>query len=327
MTYSGEGAQIASDAYDRASKEPLADGANKVLWNGYNRILSSPATTDDEKAIARFGDAVSRVTMDLVEHNRVAFPLIKSLAWPVNGPVGHVLGKIIYDTANNVKLAKTANEVLWKSYDAIIDNPRTTDDEKAIARLGRKVSHITLDLVEHNRVAFPLVKAISTGVQGATGNVIAGAAYNSALNVSYAETANRIFWSAYGELLGNPNVADPEEVRRRSRRRHFPSFASPHGAQQGIVPSLQDNERADYDAGPADPRVCGRGGGAEHLQLRDVGSCHARRLQRDPEAPRLLPDTEAFRAHGPGHRQQAEPLPRRCEYSSLHLDGQYSEEP
>lgn len=294
IQYSAEGAQIASDVYSRASDENLAKDANRVLWDGYGRILNSPGATADEKAIARYGSAVSHVTLDVVEHNRLAFPIIRSIANPVGGPVGSVLGTIIYDTANNVKLAKTANQALWKGYDVIldhpgatpvqkalakigrevsyvtldetehnriayslmksisssavagaagpaiaaavhasagntkfaksanqvlwkayhviIDSPETTDEEKAIARVGNKAASNSLDVVEHNRIAFPILSVLSRGVQGPLGNAVAKASYDSAQNVSYAETANRIFWGAYSEMLSNPRVADAERA-------------------------------------------------------------------------------------------------------------------
>lgn len=294
IQHSGEGTQIASDVYTKASSQNLAKDANRVLWDGFNKIQNSSSATADEKAIAAYGSAVSHVTLDTAEHNRLAFPIIKSIANPVNGPVGNVLGNIIYDTANNVKLAKTANQalwkgydvilahpgatgvqkaiaevgrnvsyitldetehnraafplmraissssvasaagpaiaaavyesaantkfaksanqVLWKSYNVIIDSADTTDEEKAVARVGNKAASNTLDVVEHNKIAFPLLKALSAGVQGPMGNIVAKSSYDAAQNVHYAETANRIFWSAYSEMLSNPKVAEAERA-------------------------------------------------------------------------------------------------------------------
>ncbi|MGV8124516.1 MAG: hypothetical protein AB2L14_32615 [Candidatus Xenobiia bacterium LiM19] len=216
IKYSDEGKQIALDVYAKASEQNLAKDANRVLWDGFNKIQNSSSATADEKAIAAYGSAVSQVTLDTVEHNRLAFPIIKSIVYPDNGPVGNVLGNIIYDTANNVKLAKTANQALWKGYDVILAHPGVTEVQKAIAEVGRQVSYITLDETEHNRIAYPLMRAISSSnVASAAGPAIAAAVYESAANTKFAKSANQVLWKSYNVIINSAETTDEEKAVAR----------------------------------------------------------------------------------------------------------------
>lgn len=209
FTQSSEGIQLAADIYRRASAEQTANGANDVLWKGYGTLLNNARTTDDEKAVVRYGDALAHITFANQEHNRLAFQVMSSLANPVSGPVGTVLGKIIHDTANNVKLAHTANEALWKGYDVILAHPETTDLEKALAGLGEAISHQTLKETEHNLIGYSIIGSISSTLAGASGPVIAAAAYKAAQNVKLADSANQVFWKGYTAIINDPQ-ASPE---------------------------------------------------------------------------------------------------------------------
>ena len=57
---------------------------------------------------------------------------------------GQYLANTFCKTANSANYAKTANKVLWDGFDSIRESPDTTEDEKALAKLGSKIGSHSL---------------------------------------------------------------------------------------------------------------------------------------------------------------------------------------
>jgi hypothetical protein len=215
IEYSAQGAKIAGEFYEKADEAKTADEANDILWKGYSTLIRNNAVTEDEKALARYGDKLAQVTLDPQEHNRIAFQVLDCLAHPVAGPLGPALAQTFIKVADNVKLAEPEAHVLWKGFGAIIKNSATTDDEKAVAKLGDSIAQESLDWTEHDLAAYPLMQAISNSVTGPIGTTLAKLAYESADNVKLAESAAHILWKGFDAIIKNSApTADEKAVAR-----------------------------------------------------------------------------------------------------------------
>ncbi|MGV8123461.1 MAG: hypothetical protein AB2L14_27220 [Candidatus Xenobiia bacterium LiM19] len=212
MEYSDRGKKLAEDIYDRAGSSATADDANAILWKGYKTIIADGATTEDEKTIARFGQATSQRTLATTEHNRMAFKVISCLAHPIAGPVAQVLAQVATATAGNVTLAEPEAHVFWKGFEAIEKNPHASADEKAVAKLGSTVASVALPWAEHDLAARPIMQTLCNTIQGPIGVTLANAAYASARNVNNAESAARVLYKGFDALAGNSSATDMERA-------------------------------------------------------------------------------------------------------------------
>jgi hypothetical protein len=212
MEYSDRGKQLAEDIYKRAGNSATADDANAILWKGYKTIIADGATTEDEKTIARFGQATSQRTLASTEHNRMAFKVIYCLAHPIAGPASQVLAQVATATAGNVTLAEPETHIYWKGFEAIEKNPHASADEKALANLGSAVASVTLPWTEHDLAARPIMKALCNTIQGPVGLTLANTAYASARNVNNAESAARVLYKGFGAIARNSSATDMEKA-------------------------------------------------------------------------------------------------------------------
>jgi hypothetical protein len=212
IEYSAQGAKIAGEVYEKADGTETAEDANSILWKGYSTLIRNSAVTEDEKAIARFGDKLAQVTLDAQEHNRIAFQILDCLAHPVAGPLGPALAQTFIKVADNVKLAEPEAHVLWNGFGAIIKNSATTDDEKAVAKLGDSIAQESLEWTEHDLAAYPLMQAISNSVTGPIGVTLAELAYESADKVKLAESAARVLRKGFDAIIKNSAATANEKA-------------------------------------------------------------------------------------------------------------------
>ena len=202
-------AKVALEAADNTRK---ATSANKAIWEGYNAIIANPKTTKEEKDVARLGNEIASHSLDIQEHNRLGFPVIRAISNSISGPIGTVLAKVALDAADNTDKATSANKAIWEGYNAIVANPDTTEDEKAVARLGNAIAGHSLDIQEHNRLGFPIIRALSGTISGPIGHVLAKVSYDAANNTKYAKSANQALWEGFEAIAKNPNSTDLEKT-------------------------------------------------------------------------------------------------------------------
>ncbi|MHC9538875.1 MAG: hypothetical protein AB9903_05095 [Vulcanimicrobiota bacterium] len=212
MEYSDKGQKLAQDIYDKASNSATADDANVILWKGYKTIIADGATTEDEKTIAKFGQAASERTLASTEHNRMAFKVISCLAHPIAGPAAQVLAHVATAMAGNVTLAEPEAHVFWKGFEAIEKNPHASADEKAMANLGSAVASVTMPWAEHDLAARPIMQTLCNTIQGPIGVTLANTAYASARNVNNAESAARVLYKGFEAIAGNSSSTNMEKA-------------------------------------------------------------------------------------------------------------------
>jgi hypothetical protein len=212
IQYSQTGKTLAKTFNETASATSYASSANKVLWDGFDTLVKSNETTEDEKAIAKMANAIAKNTLNVQEHNRIAFPIMRAISNSISGPVGVVLAQISLNAANNTEKAESANKVLWSGYNAIINNPAATEDEKAIAKLGDNIANNTLNIQEHNRIAFPIMRSIAGSVGGPIGTVLAQVTHKAASNTEKAESANQVIWAGYDAIINNPQSTEQQKA-------------------------------------------------------------------------------------------------------------------
>jgi len=151
MQYSKEGKFIA-DTFVKTAKHnkvglfslPIMPSGwrspEEVLSEGLDAVLSNPKTTDDEKTIARIGQTFASDVNHYYNGsvNRVLSSVMKAISGQTQGAVGYVLADVINDAARAVNRqdSNSKEQVLLDGLEEISRNPKTTEEQKEIARLS-----------------------------------------------------------------------------------------------------------------------------------------------------------------------------------------------
>jgi hypothetical protein len=114
-----------------------------ILKDGFETITYTNQATEDEKALAEFGIAVATNTIKQKEGANAYRDAAKASlevmnAIHIGGPIGNVIARSSYDAVKNLDFYDAKRSVLKDGFKAIINNPKTTPEQKAIAQCGIK---------------------------------------------------------------------------------------------------------------------------------------------------------------------------------------------
>jgi hypothetical protein len=118
-----------------------------VLSKGFDAILTSQKTTEDEKNLAKMGKIFNsdfkrfQVNTPFASSDnnlRVELTIMKAISKQNKGNVGNILANVFYDAAKSIKggYENAKTHILMDGLKEIADNSKTTESQKKLAKLG-----------------------------------------------------------------------------------------------------------------------------------------------------------------------------------------------
>jgi len=139
VEYSSMGKILAKSTYESGCHSSYAEDQRKIQKEGFEAILKNPATTEDEKTLANLGITFGSHYMQDISAARARNKVLNTIIGGISGPIGSVIAKVTYDSGVSVEYASEQRMLQRDGFEAIINNPKTTDEQKALARHGINV--------------------------------------------------------------------------------------------------------------------------------------------------------------------------------------------
>ncbi|MHC9542670.1 MAG: hypothetical protein AB9903_24435 [Vulcanimicrobiota bacterium] len=188
--------------------------ARKILKKGLETIASNPNTSNDEKAMANMGLDFGNDYMYNDQAARAQSIVVKTLVDPPSGPIAQVLAKTTLNSYNSGTIQwKDARKIIKEGLEAIIKNPGTSEDEKAIARMGIDFGDDYMHIDQAARIRAAVVKEIAEPPSGTMAQVLAKTtlkAYDSG-TMQWKE-ARKIMREGFQAIVNNPKSSDTDKT-------------------------------------------------------------------------------------------------------------------
>jgi len=133
------GTVIADLTFEAGKSVDYAEEQRMVQKNGLEIIAGHSKTTEDEKTLANLGITFGSHYMQDISAARARNKVLNTIIGGISGPIGSVIAKVTYDSGVSVEYASEQRMLQRDGFEAIINNPKTTDEQKALARHGINV--------------------------------------------------------------------------------------------------------------------------------------------------------------------------------------------
>lgn len=150
ISYSNRGREVATEARNAISNRITWGDARKIIGDGFQKTLSDPSTTYDEKKLAELGKAlVSKKSLSDEAAGITALVVLDTLKNAVPGPFGCVVAHSLTEGHYKSLVWSDIRTAMNEGMKAIEGHKGTGGDQKALAKMGIAVNEAGAVTAEH----------------------------------------------------------------------------------------------------------------------------------------------------------------------------------
>lgn len=249
--YSREGKSLSEGALGTCAKKKEAADKIAIIRDCFDRITGSPLTTDDEKALAALGKNICSAgpfSADGMEARAVE-AVMGAIASSVSGTPGGIIACTALKAQNAVGGGLFAkgksrwayrDDILDKAFLAIQGNPRTSPNEKDLAKFGMDIAYsdgFSRTMAKARGTVLGTIARLSTGPIAA---IIARTALDAHREGDSFE-ASTILYRGFESIASNKRV--PTQVREFAEKGKAaydcPGIPDPIDEKEAFLPVMK----------------------------------------------------------------------------------------